>query len=315
MPLFYDFWPRDCPTLHEQTELSDISADAFNASFAPQPLSAIQRIGQVLSFVFFLGWLRVILFFVINLLFIPVLFAMMAIVSRWQSTMGFGCLLGAFYGRCLLFCAGVYWIRVRGHVDAGTRQLSYNHTAALDGFVLYWEHRFRIALMAGVRDAPMFGKMMIAAGAIFIERTRTQGASAAISEGIRDHSLPPVAIAPEGKLSNGDLVFRFRTGGFLTDEQIQPVTIRYYRLLPALGCTLGWFVDSFWVFIIRIFCSPGYIVDVNFLDPLTSDQLAGKTPVERADMTQLAIANYLGTLAINKTTKSFFQSDDKPKAE
>jgi 1-acyl-sn-glycerol-3-phosphate acyltransferase len=169
--------------------------------------------------------------------------------------------------------------------------------------------------MAGVQHSPIFGRIMTAADAIFIERTRTEGASAVISAGIRDHQRPPIAIAPEGKLSNGDIVFRFRTGAFLTDEQIQPVTLRYYRLLPALGCTLSWFVDSFWEFVFRVFCSPGYVAEVTFLEPFTPEMLVGKTAVEKADMTQLAIANHLGTLAINKTTKSFFQGDEKSKEE
>jgi 1-acyl-sn-glycerol-3-phosphate acyltransferase len=315
MPLLYDFWPRDCPTLHNQTELSYISNDAFEASFAPRKLTTFQRCGQIVSFIFFCGWLRIILFFFVSLIFVPILLVMAAVVSRWRSTLGFGSRIGAFYGRCLLFCSGLYWIRVRGRLDPATRQLSYNHTSIMDGLMLYWEHRFTIALMAGVRRVPIVGWIMAAAEMIFIERTRTEGASAAISAGIRDHRMSPVAIAPEGKLSNGDIVFRFRTGGFLTDEQIQPVAIRYYRLLPALGCTLHWFIDSFWEYIFRVFCSPGYFAEVDFLEPITTEKLTGKTPTERADMTQLAIANHLGTLAINRTTKSFFQGDEKPKAE
>jgi 1-acyl-sn-glycerol-3-phosphate acyltransferase len=315
MRLLYDYWPRDSLDLHHQTELSDISQKDFNATFEPKPLTRFQRHAQWVTFFLFFGWLRIILWFVFNVFFLTIFYILIAILPLYHGVVHLGRRVGQLYGRALLFCYGIYWIRVQGQIDDATRQITYNHTTIMDGIMIFYEKIFTIVLMAGVRNTPIFGRLMTAAESIFIERTQVQGASGQISDGIRNHAIPPIAIAPEGKLSNGDIVFRFRTGGFLTDEQIQPIALRYYRILPWVGTTLSWFVPSFWQYMFGVFCSPGYIGEITILPPFTTEQLKGKEPVERADMTQLAIANYLGTLAINQTTKAFFQGAEKQKDE
>jgi 1-acyl-sn-glycerol-3-phosphate acyltransferase len=154
--------------------------------------------------------------------------------------------------------------------------------------------------------------MMGSVGSVFVDRSKTEGNSELLKRAIEDHTALPLAIAPEGKISNGDLVFRFRSGGFRAEEEIQPLALRYYRVFPQLGCTLCWLSDSAVEYFCQAFPSVGYVAEATFLEPIKAEQLKGKTPQERADMVQLAIANYLGTLAIDQTTKACFQAKEKP---
>jgi 1-acyl-sn-glycerol-3-phosphate acyltransferase len=255
--------------------------------------------------------------FVFSIIFIILVLPLAYLGSIIPLARTIGILIGKAYMRGILWCYGIWWIRIKGRMDPKTRQITYNHTAVPDGILLFCIHTCTFTMMASVKGVPAFGKMMEALGSVFIDRTRQDGNSSLISDAIRDHSRQPLAVAPEAKLSNGTVVFRFRTGAFLTNEQIQPIAFRYYRLLPAFGGGLGWFVDSFWEYLWTVFCSPGFIAEATWLDPIRSEVLEGKTPQDRADLTQLALANYFGTLAVDKSTKEFFaqQSGETKQSE
>jgi 1-acyl-sn-glycerol-3-phosphate acyltransferase len=151
---------------------------------------------------------------------------------------------------------------------------------------------------------------MKAAETVFIDRSKKDGNSQIISRALENPKLPPLAVAPEGKISNGDYMFRFRTGTFLTDQVLQPITIRYSHFLPVAGITpnslLANDLDWFWL----CFCCPWASAELVYLEPILSEHLAGKTPQERADMAQLQIANALGTLASARSSRELFE---KPK--
>jgi 1-acyl-sn-glycerol-3-phosphate acyltransferase len=321
MGILYNFWPKDDPTLHNQTTLTDVTEEQFNETFAPRELTTVQRWLQAFAFIFLLGWLRLVSFIVFTIVFIVVVYPLAVIIPHVPALLPFGIFLGKVYSRGLLWCYGIWWIRIKGKMDPKTRQISYNHTTVPDGVLMYFIHVSTFVMMAGVRSTPAFGRMFDVLGAVYIDRSRQEGSSSLVSEAIKNHEKAPVAIAPEGKLSNGNVVFRFRTGGFLTSEQIQPLAFRYYRILPCFGGELSWFVPSFLEYLFRVFCAPGFVAEVTWLDPIPPSKLEDLTPQQRADQTQLAIANYLGARAISKSTKDFFQKaaqpagEEKPKTE
>jgi 1-acyl-sn-glycerol-3-phosphate acyltransferase len=315
MGILYDFWPRDEPTLHNQTTLADISDEEFNATFAPRPVTKVQIWLQRLSFVIFFGWLRFLCFFPFAFVFVLLVYPIAVAVPIIPWIRPLGIAIGKLYARGLLWCYGIWWIRRIGKFHPKTRQITYNHTTVTDGILMYLVQTSTFVMAAGTKNIPAFGKMFQALGSVFIDRSRQAGSSMLLSEAIKDHSLFPVAVAPEAKLSNGDVVFRFRTGGFLTSEQIQPLAFRFYRLLPFVGGELSWFVPSFWDYFKTVICSPGFVAEVTWLDPIASEKLEEASPQERADATQLALANYLGTLVISKSTKEFFQKTTEEKAK
>jgi 1-acyl-sn-glycerol-3-phosphate acyltransferase len=311
MGVLYDFWPRDVPSLHNQKTLSDITEEDFNATFAPVPVTPVQKWLRRISFVVFFGWLRMICFVLFTIVFIILAYPCALIYPYFPFARSIGVVIGKVYMRGLLWCYGLWWIKVKGKIDPQTRQISYNHTTIPDGLLMFYIHTSTFVMVAAAKKMPIFGKMMDVMGSIYIDRSHQGGSASLVSDGIRNHAIKPVAIAPEAKLSNGDVIFRFRTGGFLTAEQVQPIAFRYYRILPAFGGQLSWFVPSFLDYLKGVFCSPGFVLVATWLDPIRTDQLEGKTPQERADITQLALANFFGTLAISKSTKDFFQKTEE----
>jgi hypothetical protein len=147
---------------------------------------------------------------------------------------------------------------------------------------------------------------MRAVEALFIDRRKSEGNSQLLADAMDNDKLLPLAVAPEAKISRGDYLFRFRTGAFLTDNPLQPMTIRYTRFLPFAGISPNAVLDSnlewFWMCL----CCPGAVCDVTYLDLVTGEQLAGKSPRERADTVQLIMANALGTLASSRSSHEIF---------
>jgi 1-acyl-sn-glycerol-3-phosphate acyltransferase len=171
---------------------------------------------------------------------------------------------------------------------------------------VYCFSQFTIAITIGVLKIPYFGKVVAAAQAIFVDRHKSEGNSRLFKATVLNRETFPLAVAPEAKISTGDFLFRFRTGGFLTDEMIQPVTIRYTHFLPWANITMNAIVLSVWEWFFLSFCVPFGYCDVTYLDPIPQEAIAEKSPEQRADMTQLAIANALGTIAGNRTSHEIF---------
>jgi 1-acyl-sn-glycerol-3-phosphate acyltransferase len=173
--------------------------------------------------------------------------------------------------------------------------------------VLFLGQRVTIVTHIGITGVPIIGSALKAAETVFIDRSKKDGNSQTLSRAMENLHLPPLAVSPEGKISNGNYMFRFRTGTFLTDQPIQPITIRYSHFLPVAGITPNSLIDNdldwFW----RCFCCPWASIELFYLEPILSEQLAGKKPQERADMAQLQIANALGTLASARSSREIFE--------
>jgi 1-acyl-sn-glycerol-3-phosphate acyltransferase len=269
---------------------------------------------QVFFFILFFGWARMILFILATILYLIVVtpFTFLPHIPWWLMKILF--FISKLWMRTCLLMFGVIWVKKDGKFDPKTRQLSYNHTAPMDGHILFLFQEFSVVIMSAVQAVPCFGRILKAAGAVFINREQSgSGNAAIIKAGIEDHRKLPVALAPEGKITNGDYMFKFRSGGFLTDEQIQPVAVRYYRLFPWAGASLSWLCPSFYEWVWNCISAPGFIAHLTMLPPIRQEELKDKSPEQRADMTQLIIANFLGTLAINRSSREFFES--KPHGE
>jgi 1-acyl-sn-glycerol-3-phosphate acyltransferase len=268
------------------------------------------RIIQVCFFVIFFGWLRLILF-VINAIIGLLVLLPLALFYAYDRTRVVYYPFVAWFLRNFCFpfaaaCLSIYRIRWHGKPDCRTRCFIYNHTCFLDGPLVYTGSQFTIVITAGILKLPIVGKAMRAVESLFIDRRKTEGNSKIVCDAIANPYLRPLAVAPEAKISKGDYLFRFRTGAFLTDDPVQPMTIRYTSFLPIAGISpaavLNNDLEWFWM----CFCSPGAICDITYLDLLPREQLTGKSPRERADMVQVIMANALGTLASARSSHEIF---------
>lgn len=309
MNWLYATIPEENPSLHHQTKLSDISDEDFKTAWFPPKFTVAQRVVQFIFFIIFGGWIRGILMVLFSLAYVIIVSPWIALAKRLDIVgpyVWIGQAISQYYIRAMAFCFGVLYIKYEGEPDPETRQFSYNHVSIADGPLIYVKKVFTVAMVSGVRDVPLFGRIALVSRTIFIDRSKREGNSLLLKEGIEDKTRPPIAIAPEGKVTNGSVVLKFRTGGFLSDEQIQPCTIRYRYLFPWSGGTINWLVDGFFEFVWLALACPGAVATVRFLEPIKKEKLAGKTPQERAEMVQLVIANDLGVRAVNRTSKEIF---------
>ena len=311
--VFVKCLPRNCEHLKHQTKLSSVSDSEFNAAYAEPVFSCGDRFVQLLLFIFGLGWLRLIFLFVVTIVYV-ILMTPVTVFAEYPRVIrfwvGYGTYISQKYIRALAFLFGIWYISVDGKIDKEARGFIYNHSSILDGPLMFIYTPFTIIGMLGIKGVPIFGQIATANGAAFIDRSKQQGNSNVLKSVMEDHSKFPASVAPEGKISNGDILFKFRTGSFLSHERIQPVTIRYTWLMPWAGATHNWIVDTFFEWLWVASCVPFAKVTITYLPTITPEMQEGKSPSEIAEMAQLMMANNLGTLAIDRSSKEIFQ---KPK--
>jgi 1-acyl-sn-glycerol-3-phosphate acyltransferase len=303
-------FPREDASLKNQTELTPVDDETYQTAYKAKPSTVRDRLIQVVYFVVFFGWLRLPIALIATVSFsllVTPLYLVHRSAAICQYVVPVAEWIAQRYIRTLCWCFGIWWISVRGRPDPRTRCFTFNHTCLLDGPLFFMYAMFTIVVTSGVIKIPFYGKLFVGARSIFIDRHKGNAGNAkAMSDGIMDHSKLPLGLAPEAKISNGTYIFRFRRGAFLTDEQIQPATIRYTEYLTTANISLNSLPDSVFEWFWLCLCVPFARCEVTFLDPLTPEELNGKLPEEKADMVQLITANSLGTLASSRTSHEIF---------
>ena len=307
-------FPIDNPMLHEQTQLSEITDQEYHDAWFPPKISCCKRFLQFWLLFLTLGIVRFLLiigFFLIYL----VLMLPIVIFSHWECLIKkitwYGITVTRGFIRILMYCLGIVWVQKKGNYNPNARNYIYNHTSLMDGLMIYYAHPFSVVCHAGLRKVPVFGQILYASQAVFIDRSKQSGNSQAIKERMEDYSKLPCATAPEGKISNGTILFKFRTGGFLANVPIQPVTIRYHQIWSFGCCSFNWLCDGFFEWLFGVLCVPFTYVTLTYLPTiLPTDQPI--SPQIKAMQCQLDMANQLGCLAINRTSREIFESAPAP---
>jgi 1-acyl-sn-glycerol-3-phosphate acyltransferase len=305
--------------LGQQDRQSPVSDRAFEDNLTPSPITGSDRVIQILLFIFSLGWLRVLILIVVScvelILLIPVLifYENPGVLKYVRPVVS---VFMRVYMRIMYFCMGIYSIRRRGDIDKSARACAFNHQSLFDGPLLWMFHPFLVIGMIELKKIPLINRLLIAAPSVFVDRVKTEGLSAIMKSLLEDHSGMPLALAPEGKTTKGHFMLSFRTGGFLSKELIQPVTIRYHMYGAFGGATYAWIVGGFKEWLWRVFCVPFSIVEIHYLPVLEGEKYFSGTPKERALECQLIMANDLGVLASDRTAHGLIkQSVEKAKIE
>jgi 1-acyl-sn-glycerol-3-phosphate acyltransferase len=307
---FYKCLPRKDPELMHQTSLTSVTDEEFQAAYKPTEFSTCDRLIQTLFFIIGLGWLRLIFMVVMFVIYI-VLMTPVHVFSEYPKIIkifySYGTYVTQKMNRSIMFLCGIWYVKQIGNPDKEARAFLYNHTSLFDGPLLFALRPYTLIAMSAIKKVPIAGQITTANGCRFIDRSKQEGNSATIKSVMEDHDSLPVGVSPEGKISNGDIIFKYRTGTFLTHEKIQPVTIRYSWIFAYGGCTYNWVVDGIFEWIWLVLCTPLGAATVTFLPPITTEMQEGKSIPEVAEMCQLEVANSLGTLAIDRTSKEIFQ--------
>jgi 1-acyl-sn-glycerol-3-phosphate acyltransferase len=112
-------------------------------------------------------------------------------------------------------CLGVYRIRWHGRPDPRARCFVYNHVSLFDGAFVYVGSQYTIVILSEVLKVSIVGRALKSAGALFMNRRGSQRNGRILANAMNKPSCPPLAVAPEAMISNGQYLF-------LTDQPIQP---------------------------------------------------------------------------------------------
>lgn len=307
-------FPKERDQYKHQTKLSSISDEAFVDGYTAKPFTWLDRVLQVISFFLFLGPLRLLLMILITIVYAIIMIPVIVFTYN-KSFIGrvvdFYIWVSQIYIRLLAGCLSIVRVKIEGDIDRSARNFIFNHLTPFDGPLLFSLIKFTVVTAIGATQMPVFGRILIASDCIPIDRSKSGNNAELIAECIKDKTRRPVAMSAEGKITNGDYLIKFRTGGFLVPTTIQPVALRYTNYLALGGATTNWLVDSIVEYLWLCLCCPFTTLTMTFLPPFHEDDWSGKTPRDIAQECQLRIANHLGTLAIDRDNKSIFQKKEE----
>lgn len=301
--------PPENPNYHNQKELYHITDDEYKKMYQPQKFTKFDIFIQIVMFFVSFGWVRLILCILLNVVYVILMipFVLSHKCKKIQrKLLGCAIFISRIYVRTLCMTFGVVWVKMNGKVSKENRNFIYNHTTAMDGPLIYSYSPFTMIMTSGVKKVPYYGKIAEGANTCFVDRSSKHGNSEFLISNMKDHSKLPIATAPEGKISSGYALFKFRTGSFLTDEVIQPVVLRYRSYFAYCGAGINWLHDSFLTFAWLSFCCPFTICEMTYLDPIDLGKMKDKTPEEKAIAAELIMANALGVRAGDRTNHELF---------
>lgn len=216
------------------------------------------------------------------------------------------------YFRFLFFFLGVYRIKKTGSLDPKTRCIIFNHHTLIDGLLIYMYHPFKVIGIEKLGRDPIVGEILTAAGSIFIDRSKHGGVSHVITEYLSKKRDQPLAIAPEGRTEKGLFMLQFRTGAFIADAPIQPVTLSFKNFLPYGRTGIIWTYAQPFEWIFRVLSMPGCSVQIDFLPVIDNAEFYAKQPMEKALYCNLLMANHLGVKASDRSTRYYYQNQQQP---
>ena len=296
--------PIEDSSFHNQKELTQIDDEELLEGVTPIKCTTSDRIIQIIQFILGFGWLRLILLIPMLIIYI-ILFIPLLITCNNRKVCDIFVPYGVFISQCTIriaaFLMGIYKFEIKGEIDNKARVYLFNHQSILDGPILFAIKGFTIISMIEMLKVPIFGRVLISADSVFVDRSKSSGTSSYITDAIKATNKRPVALSPEGKTTRGLYMLNFHTGGFLTDAEFQSVAIRYTTYLTYGNSGYTWCCGGFKEWIWRVFSTPCAKVTLTFLPPHTIEETKDMTPKQKALIAHLEIANYLGVKAVTRT--------------
>lgn len=311
MPLYTQV-PINDPNLHDQKELTSINKEQYENYFLPHPSNTLANIVRVILFFVTLGPLRMLL----SIICVLILYGEMIILNHvfkshyksskeyknWAQKMLYPVV------RLLLFSIGIVHIKKTGEIKSNTRTIIINHLTLFDILVAVTLFDSSYLAMASLKHIAFIREANDIFNMVFVDRSKAhQGTTETIRQIQDDSTSSPIVIFPEGKVTNGDILLGFRTGGFISDAPLQPMTFRYnHWFCPRCLSTIAWVHTSDLFYIWQVYTIPFMTLEINVLPQIRFEESI-KTPAEKAKIVELTMANSLGCLAVKQTNKEYFK--------
>lgn len=194
--------------------------------------------------------------------------------------------------RAGLACVGFYHIPMIGPAPYSTpaspppRIIVYNHICLFDGLIITLFMPTAFLTTIENKNHPFTGPFFKLTGSIFI--TPKKNTIDQIIDRVNDDTNPyPLAIAPEGTVSAGKALLKFKSGAFIPLKPVQPVLLRY----PNKHLNMSFTKKTALLTTFRILTQFVNYATIEFLQPVSP--LPGEGPQEFAERTRSIMATAL----------------------
>lgn len=188
--------------------------------------------------------------------------------------------------RAGLACVGFYHIPMIGQGKPPTtppRILVYNHICIFDGLIITLFMPTAFLTTIENKNNPFTGPFFKLTGSIFI--TPKKNTIDQIINRVNDATNPyPLAIAPEGTVSAGKALLKFKSGAFIPLKPVLPVLLRY----PNKYLNMSFTKKTALLTTFRILTQFVNYATIEFLPPVSP--LPGEGPQEFAERTRSIMA-------------------------
>lgn len=206
--------------------------------------------------------------------------------------------------RLLLFGCGVMKINVIGKCDSQARFMVSNHISAVDPFVFGICKQCTFIAAEELKKVWFIKTIGKAVNIFFFDRHKPAGFSEQLNQYAENKEYEQILIYPEGEVTSGNLLLRFRSGAFINDFVIQPVTLTFKCWFVTKGySTVSWVDMNLFRHYYDFFIIPWITIDLEFLPKYEGK---GKSAAQRAQEVQIQMANHLGIPAITLTNTDFY---------
>ncbi|EAX95813.1 Acyltransferase family protein [Trichomonas vaginalis G3] len=310
--------PENYPDQHNQTQLSDITDEQFNAEWQNHTYQWYHRVYQAICFLLFLGPIRLVIgvggFALMNLF---VIYGRMIQLKLTNNNRKF---MKKFFYYCLQvsvrlvsFAFGHMKIRIHGKADPDTRIIISNHSAYHDPFIVSYCIHCSVVCKWEIGQS-ILKYMLDPLDPIYVRRDQSGGQSKLIVEQADNKELLPVLIFPEGTTHKGDYLFKFHRSAFITQHKVQPVLIRYNQpFVPRGWNSYGWTQTNTLEYFFMCLAMPLNFVDVTFLPAMTLAENEN-SPDKFAENAELLVANFFGIKATTRSNDEIFKHKKAQKA-
>lgn len=267
---------------------------------------------QTLCFCLFLGPIRIVLFAFLASFGILVIQIIRFFVHYFKLPFEVGVKTCFFFGQLFFkswtLGSGIVWTSVKGKPDPEARFWISNHVSLSDPFVYLAKWYLSPVIRADVEDVVWLNRVIEVTHPVYVKRDQAMRQTDFLAQRANSPNCGPVMVYPEGTISGGKYVLKFRRGGFLTNHKIQLICLRYHSpLVPAGWNTHEWKDFSFYQHFWCLFSMPFGYATIEFLDPIQNDDLSPEGIEKFAVKAQIQMANALGVPAVQQNNQDLFR--------
>ena len=156
------------------------------------------------------------------------------------------------------------------------------HTSYFDAVLMWWSNTPSCVIAEDKINIPIYGKTWTLFQYITVRRRDTNSRENTEKEILRrtnlhknanpDERWPQIALFPEGVITNGKSLMRFKPGAFRPGKSVQPILIRYPNKIDTVTLDRRNPFQAIWVTL----CQPYTQVELEFLpiyDPNNEEQM------------------------------------------